>query len=167
MWELEHKESWVPKNQCFWTVVLKKTLESPLDCKEIKPVNHRGNQSWIFVGRMDAEAEAEAPLLWPPDAKNWLTGKECDAGEDWRQEEKVMTEDEMVGWMASPTQWTWVWAVSGNSDGQGSLACCSPWGCKESDMIEQLSWLTHSKNVNSFIIDYWVCLLGFSKGLIP
>ena len=95
MWELDHKESWVPKNWCFWTVMLK-TLESPLDCKEIKPVNPKGNQSWIFIGRIDAEAET--PILCPPDAKNWLIGKDPDAGKDWRQEEKGMTEDEMVGW---------------------------------------------------------------------
>ena len=92
----DHKESWVPNNWCFWTMVLEKTLESPLDCKEIQPFHSKGNQSWIFIGRTDAEAEA--PILWPPDAKNWLTGKDPDAGKDWRQEEKGTTEDEMVGW---------------------------------------------------------------------
>ena len=91
MWELDHKESWGLKNWCFWTVVLEKTLESPLDCKEIQPVNPKGNQSWIFIGRTDAEAEA--PILWPPDAKNWLTGKDPDAGKDWKPEEKGTTED--------------------------------------------------------------------------
>ena len=96
MWELDYKESWVPKNWCFWTVVLEKTLESPLDCKEIKLVHHKGNQSWIFIGR--TEAEAEILILWPPDVKNWLIWKDPDAGKDWRQEEKGMTEDEMVGW---------------------------------------------------------------------
>ena len=96
MWELDCEKSWAPKNWCFWTVVLEKTLESPLDCKEIKPVNPKGNQSWIFIGRTDAEAEA--PVLWPPDAKNWLIGKDPGAGKDWRQEEKGTTEDEMVGW---------------------------------------------------------------------
>jgi len=96
MWELDHKESWELKYWCFWTVVLEKTLESPLDCKEIKPVNPKGNQSWIFIGRTDAGAEA--PILWPPDTKNWLMWKDSDAGKDWRQEEKGMTEDEMVGW---------------------------------------------------------------------
>ena len=90
------KESWAPKSWCFWTVVLEKTLESPLDCKEIQPVYPKGNQSWVFIGRTDAEAEA--PILWPPDEKNWLTGKDPDAGKDWRQEEKGKTEDEMVGW---------------------------------------------------------------------
>ena len=95
MWELDHKEGWVPKNWCFWTVVLEKTLESPLDCKEMQPVQPKGNQSWIFIGRTDAEAET--PILWPPDEKNWLIGKDPDAGKDWRQEEKGTTEDEMVG----------------------------------------------------------------------
>ena len=94
MWEVDHKESWAPKNWCFWTVVLEKTLESPLDCKEIKPVNPKGNQSWVFIGRTDAEAEALK--LWPPDVKSWLIGKDPDAGKDWRQGEKGMTEDEMV-----------------------------------------------------------------------
>ena len=96
MWELDYKESWVPKNWCFWTVVLEKTLESPLNCKEIQPVNPKRNQSWIFIGRTDTEAET--PKLWPPDVKNWLIGKDPDAGKDWRREEKGMTEDEMVGW---------------------------------------------------------------------
>ena len=96
MWELDHKEGWAPKNWCFWTVVLEKRLESPLDCKEIKPVHPKGNQSWIFTGRTDAEAEA--PILWPPDAKNWLIGKDPDAGKDWRQEKRWTTEDELVGW---------------------------------------------------------------------
>ena len=94
MWELDHKESWVLKEWCFWT--MEKTLESSLDCKEIQPVNPKGNQSWIFIGRTDAEAEA--PILWPPDRKYWLTGKDSDAGKDWRQEEKGTTEDEMVRW---------------------------------------------------------------------
>ena len=95
MWELGHKESWVPKSWCFWTVVLEKTLESPLDCKEIQPVHPKGNQSWIFIGRTDAEAET--PVLWPPNAKNWLIGKDPDAGKDWRWEKRT-TQDEMVGW---------------------------------------------------------------------
>ena len=95
IWELDYKENWVPKNWCFWTVVLEKTLESPLDCKEIKPVNPKENQSWIFIGRTDAEAET--PILWPPDAKSWLIGKGPNTGKDWGQEEKGMTEDEMVG----------------------------------------------------------------------
>ena len=96
MWELDYKESWVPKNWCFWTVVLEKTLESPLDCKEIQPVHPKVNQSWIFIGRTDVEAET--PILWPPDAKNWVIWKDSYAGKDWRQEEKGKREDEMVGW---------------------------------------------------------------------
>ena len=96
MWELDCKESWVPKNWCFWTVVLEKTLESPLDCKEIQPVHPKGDRSWVFIGRTDAEAES--PMLWPPDVKSWLIWKDPDVGKDWRQEEKGMTEDKMVGW---------------------------------------------------------------------
>ena len=96
MWELDFKENWALKNWCFWTVVLEKTLESPLDCKEIQPVHRKGNQSWIFIGRTDAEVES--PILWPPDAKNWLIWKDPDTGKDWRREEKGTTEDEMVGW---------------------------------------------------------------------
>ena len=96
MWELDHKKIWAPKNGWFWTVVLDKILESPLDCWEMKPLNPKGNQSWTFIGRTDAEAEA--PILWPPDAKSWHIGKDSDAGKDWRQEEKGMTKDEMVGW---------------------------------------------------------------------
>ena len=111
MWELDYKESWAPKNRCFWTVVLEKTLESPLDGKEITPVNLKGNQSWIFIERTDAEAEA--PILWPPDAKNWHTGKDSDAGKDCRQEEKG-DDRGWDGWMASLTGWTWVWASSGS-----------------------------------------------------
>ena len=103
-WELDYNESWVPNNWCFWTVVLEKTLESPLDCKEIQPVRPKGDQSWIFIGRTDAEAET--PILWPPDVKNWLTGISPDVGKDWRQSEKGTTGWE--GWMSSQTQWTWV-----------------------------------------------------------
>ena len=137
MWELEQKESWVPENWCFWTVVLEKTLESPLDSKEVKPVHPKGSQSWIFTGRTDAEAEA--PILWPPDAKNWLIRKDPDAGEDWRREEKGMTEDEMVGWHYQLDAHEFEQAL-GVGDEQGSLVCCSPWGCKESDMTEWLNW---------------------------
>ena len=96
MWELDYKESWVLRNWCFWTVGLENTLEGPFDCKEIQPVNPKGNQSWIFIVKTDAEAEI--PILWPPDVKSWLIGKDSDAGKDWRQEEKGMTEEEMVGW---------------------------------------------------------------------
>ena len=111
MWELDYKESRVPKKWCFWTVMLEKTLESPLDCKEIQPLHPKGNQSWIFIGRTDAEAEA--PIVWPPDEKNWLSGKDHDSGKDWRQ--KAGGEGDDRGWecwMASPTRWTWVWASS-------------------------------------------------------
>ena len=136
MWELDYKESWALKNGCFWTVVLEKTLESPLDCKEIQPVHPKGDQSWIFIGRSDIEAET--PILWPSD-ENWLFGKDPDAGIDWGQEEKRMTEDEMVGWH----HW-----LNGHvleqaprvDDGQGSLACCNQWGGKVLDMTEQLNW---------------------------
>ena len=96
MWELDYKESWALKNWCFWMVVLEKTLESPLDCKEIQPVHPKGNQSWVFTGRTDAVAETR--ILWPPNVKNWLIWKDPDSGKDWRQEEKGMAEDEMVGW---------------------------------------------------------------------
>ena len=108
MWELDHKESWVPKNWCFWTVVLEKTLESPLDCKEIQPVHPKGNQSWIFIARTDVEAEA--PKLWPPDVKNLLLGKDPDAGKDGGEQDDRGWD----GWMASPTWWVWVWASSGS-----------------------------------------------------
>ena len=136
-WELDHKESWAPKNWCFWSVVLQKTLESPLDCKEIQPVHPKGNQSWPFIGRTDTEAEA--PILWPPDAKSQLTGKDPDAGKDWRQEEKGTTEDEMVGWQHRLDGCEFGW-TPGVVDGQGGLACCDSWSRKESDMTEQLNW---------------------------
>ena len=122
MWELDCKESWELKNWCFWTVVLDKTLESPLECKEIQPVNPKGNQSWIFIRRTDAEAET--PILWPPDAKNRLIGKDPDAGKDWRQEEKGSTEDEMVGWHHQHVGHEFEWAL-GVGDGQGGLVCFS------------------------------------------
>ena len=137
MWETDHKEGWAPKNWCFWTVVLEKTLQSPLDCKEIQRIHPKGNQSWIVTGRTDAEAET--PILWPPDGKNWLTGKDLDAGKDWRWEEKGMTADEVVGWhhqLYGPK----FEETPGVGDGQGGLACCSPWGCKESDATEWLNW---------------------------
>ena len=127
MWELDYKE----------TAVLEKTLESPLDSKEIKPINPRGNQSWIIIGRIDAEAEV--PILWPPDSRCQLTGKDPDAGKDWRQEEKGTTEDEMVGWHHQFNGYEFEQAL-GVGDGQGSLVCCSPWDYKQSDTIEWLSW---------------------------
>ena len=134
MWELDHKASWVPKNWWFWTVMLQKTLESPLE--EIQPVNPKGNQSWIFTGRTDTEAEA--PILWPLDVKNWLIGKDPDAGKDWRLEEKGMTEDEMIRWHHRHDGHEFDQALE---VGQGSLVCCSPSGSKESNMTEWLNWL--------------------------
>ena len=139
-------ESWtIKKAECqridaFETVVLEKTLESPLDCKEIKPVNPKGNQSWIFIRRTDVEAEA--PILWPPDVKNWLIWKDPDAGKDWRQEEKRTTEDEMVGWHHRLNGHEFEQAL-GVGDGQGSLVCCSPWGCRESETTERLNWIEY------------------------
>ena len=132
MWEFNHKEGWVLKNWCFWIVVLEKTLESPLDSKEIKPVNPKGNKPWITIGRIDAEAEA--PIVRPPDVKNWLTGKDPDDGKDWRQEEKRETEDEMVGWHHWLNGHEFEQTL-GHSKGQGSLA----WGHKESDTTEPLN----------------------------
>ena len=137
IWELDYKESWAPKNWCFWTVVLEKTPESPLDCKEIQPVNPKGNQSWIFIRRTDIEAET--PILLPPDAKNWLIGKDPDAGKDWRQEEKGTTQDEMVGWRHQLNGYESEW-TPGVGDGQGTLVCCGSWGHRESDTTERLSW---------------------------
>ena len=127
MWELDYKGSWALKNWCFLTVVLEKTLESHLDCKEIQPVHPKGHQSWIFIGRTDAEAETL--ILWPPDVKNWLIGKKPDAGNDWRQEEKGTTEDEMVRWHHQLDIREFEQAL-GVGDGQGSLACCSSWGLR-------------------------------------
>ena len=130
MWELDYQESWAPKNWSFWTVVLEKTLESPLDFKEIQPVHSEGDQPWDFFGRNDAKAET--PVVWPPHVKSWLIGKDSDAGRDWGQEEKGMTEDEMTGWHhwldGRESEWT-----LGVGVGQGGLACCDSWGCKESD----------------------------------
>ena len=136
MWELDYKESWAQKNWCFWTVVLEKTLESPLDCKEIQPVHPKGDQSWVFTGRTDIEAETL--ILWPPDAKNWLTGKTLMLA-DWGQEVKGMTEDEMVGWHHRLNGHGFGW-TPGVGDGQGSLACCGSWGRKEADMTKRLNW---------------------------
>ena len=137
IWELDCEESWVPKNWCFWTVVLEKTLERPLDCKEIQPVHSKGDQPWVFIARTDGKAET--PILWPPHAKSWLIGKDSDAGRDWRKEEKGMTEDEMAGWHhwldGRESEW-----IPGVGDGQGGLACCDSWGRKESDTTERLNW---------------------------
>ena len=127
MWEMKNKKGWALKNCCFWTVVLEKTLESPLDCKEIKPVNPKRNQPWIFIGSIDAEAETLT--LWPPDAKSRLVRKDPDSGKDWKQEEKWMTENEMVGWHHWHNGHEFVQAP-GDGEGQCSLACCSPLGHK-------------------------------------
>ena len=137
MWELNCEEGWAPKNWCFWTVVLEKTLESPLDCKEIQPVHSEGDQPWDFFGRNDAKADA--PVLWTPHAKSWLIGKDSDAGRDWGQEKKGTTEDEMTGWHhqldGRESERT-----PGFGNGQRGLACCDSWGRKELDTTEWLNW---------------------------
>ena len=137
IWELDYEEGWAPKNWYFWTVVLEKTLESPLDCKEIQTVHSKGDQPWAFFGRNDAKAET--PVLWPPHAKSWLIGKDSDAGRDWGQEEKGMTEDEIAGWHHWLDGREFEWTL-GVGDGQEGLACCNSWGHKESDMTEWLNW---------------------------
>ena len=166
MWELECKESWVLKNWCFWTVVLKKTLESPLDCKEIQLVHPKGNKSWIFIGR--THAEAETPILWSLDAKNWLIGKNPDAGKDWRQEEKGMTDDEMVGWHHQLNGQEFEQAP-GVSDGQGRLACCRPWGHKESDTTERLNWKDLEEELCEIDNADWILweYTGTGFGVVP
>ena len=154
MWELDCEESWVLKNWCFWSVVLGKTLESPLDCKEIQPVHSEGDQPWDFFGRNDVKAET--PVLRPPHVKSWLIGKDPDAGRDWGQEEKGTTEDEMAGWHhwldGHESEWT-----RGDGDEQGGLACCDSWGCKESDTTEWLNWTecpcSHKENISN---RYWI-----------
>ena len=148
----------MPKNWCFWTVVLEKTLESPLDCKEIQPVHPKENQSWIFIRRTNAEAEAL--ILWLPDVKKWLVGKDPDAGKDWRQEEKGTTEGELVGWHH------WLEGHefeqdSGVGDGQGSLACCSPWGCRVGhDWAIELNWTVQYWIASCFSWVPWLTLLN-------
>ena len=139
VWELDYREGWVPKNWCFWTLMLEKTLESPLDCNEIQPVNPKGNQPWIFIGGTDAKTETQ--ILWPPDMKNWLIRIDLDAGKDWSWEEKGITEDEMVGWYQRLNGQEFEQALE-IGDGQKGLACCYPWGHKKSDMTEWLNWLT-------------------------
>ena len=137
MWELDCEESWARKNWCFWTVVLEKTPESPLDCKEIQPVHSKGDQSWVFFGRNDAMAET--PVLWPPHAKSWLIGKDSDAGRDWGQEEEGTMEDKMAGWHHQLDGRGFGWTL-GVGDEQGGLACCNSWGRKELDTTERLNW---------------------------
>ena len=149
MWELDCEESWALKNWSFWTVVLEKTLESPLDCKEIQPVHSKGDRPWVFFGRNDAKAET--PVLWPPHVKSWRIGKDSDAGRDWGQEEKGTTEDVMAGWHhwldGCESEWT-----PGVGDGQRGLACCNSWGRKESDTTEQLNW-TELNGYNNLLVD--------------
>ena len=140
MWELDHEEGWVPKNWCFWTVVLEKTLESPLDGKEIQPVHPKGNHSWIFIERTDVDAET--PILWSPNAKNWLIWKDTDAGENWRQEEKG-TQDEIV----SLTQWTWVWASSG-----------SWWWTGKSGVLQSVG--------SQRLVHYWATEVKWSRSVV-
>ena len=141
MWQLDHKESWVLKNWCFWTVVLDKMLESPLDCKDIKLIDSKGNQSWIFIGRADAEAETS--ILWLPDAKNWLIGKDPDDGKDWRQEEKRMTENERVGWHHQQNGHEFEQTL-GDSERHGSL------GAVVHGVTKSWTWLS-----NKISIDLW------------
>ena len=141
MWELDYKESWVLKNWCFWTVVLDKTLDSPLDCKEIQAVHPKGNQPWIFIGRTDAEAEAA--IFWPPNVKNWFIGKDPDAGKDWRREEKGMAEDEMVGWHQQLDGHE-LEQILGDSEGQGGLVYYSSWGHRVwHHWATELNWIVH------------------------
>ena len=130
MWDLDCEESWALKNWCFWTMVLQKTLESPLDCKEIQPAHSEGDQSWVFIGRTDAKVET--PIIRPPHAKSWLIGKDPDGGKDWRQEEGTK-EDKRVGWHHRLDGLEFEW-TAGVGVGQGGLACCNSWGCKELDM---------------------------------
>ena len=152
MWELGYKESWVPKNWCFWTVVLEKILESPLDCKEIQPVHPRGDQFWVFIGRTDVEAET--PILWPPDAKSWLIGKDPDVGKDWEQEEKGMTEDETVGWLYHRLDGHGFGWTPGGGDRQGGLLCCGSWGCRVGlNWATELNWIV-TLTSESFYIHY-------------
>ena len=150
MWELDHKESWVWKNWCFWTVVLEKTLESPLDCKEIQPVHPKGNQSWIFIGRTDAEAET--PILWPPAVKNWLIWKDPDSRKDWRQGEEG-DDRGWDGWMASPTQWTWAWVNSRSSRWTGKPGVLQPMGSQRTghDWATELNWVSLTGPDNPFL----------------
>ena len=137
MWELDYKESWVQKNWCFWAVVLEKSLESSLDYKEIQLVHPKGDQSWVFIGKTDVETETA--IIWPPDAKSWRIGKDPDAGQDWGQEAKGTTEEEMVRWHHQLNGHGFGW-TPGVGDGQGGLACCDSWGHKESDTTERLNW---------------------------
>ena len=161
MWELDHKENWAPKNWCFWTLQFEKTLESPLDYKEIQPFNPKGNQSWWFI--VGTDAEAEAPILWPPDAKNWLIGKDPDAGKDWRQEEKGTTRWD--GWMASPTQWAWVWVNSGSwwwTERPGVLQSMGSQRVGH-DWATELNWTAYSKVMKIYTCIFFKSWIVFSS----
>ena len=155
MWDLDCEEGWAPKNWCFWTVVLEKTLESPLDCKEIQPAHPKGNQSWVFFGRTDAEAQT--PILWPPHAKSWLTGKDCDAGRDWGQEEKGTTEDEIAGWHYRLDGHEFGW-TPGVGDGQGVLTCFDSCGPKSWTRLSDWTELNIDWDFFGFIILVFVTL---------
>ena len=167
MWELDCEEGWAPKNWCFWTVVLEKTLVRPLDCKVMQPVHSEGDQPWDFFGGNNAKAET--PVLWSPHAKGWLIGKDSDAGRDWGQEEKGTTEDEMAGWHhwlnGRGSGWT-----PEVDDGQGGLACCDSWGRKESDMTERLIWsdLIYRSLVSLgiFIPKYFILFVAMVNGIV-
>ena len=147
MWELDCDESWAPKNWCFWTVLLK-ILESPLDCKEIQSVHPKGDQSWVFIGMTDVEAET--PVLWPLDAKSWLLWKALDAEKDWEQEEKGTAEDEVVGSHHRLDEHVFGW-TGGVGDEQGGLACCSSWGHNESDTSVRMNWTAFLQIIHSQI----------------
>ena len=164
MWELDCEESWVLKNWCFWTVVLEKTLESPLDSKEIQPVDSKGNQSWIFFGRTDAEAKM--PILWPPDGKNWLILKDPVAGKDWGQEEKGTTEDEVVG-MASLTQWTWAWASSRSWWWTGRPGMLQSMGSQNvrQDWVTELNWWVIVRVSEVYEIHAFISFMKYVKKL--
>ena len=145
--------NWAPENWCFWTVMLEKTLENPLDCKEIQRVHPKGEQLWVFIGRTDAEAET--PVLWPPDAKSWLIRKDPDAGKDWGQEEKGTTDNEIAGWHHWLDGRGFGWTL-GVGDAQRGPACCGSWGCKESDMTEQRNW-------TEYFVELITCTMGTTE----
>ena len=155
MRELDCEESWVPKNSCFWTVVLEKTLESPLDCNEIQAVHSKGDQPWVFIGRTDVDTET--PILWPPHAKSWLIGKDPNAGRDWRQEEKGLTEVEIAGWHHRLDGHEFGW-TPGVGDAQGGLVCCDSWGHKESDTTERVNWMQIPQEEDIICLVYWYTL---------
>ena len=163
MWELDCEESWVLKNWCFWTVVLEKTLESALDCKEIQPVHSEGDKPWDFFGGNDAKAET--PVLWPPYAKSWLIGKDSDAGRDWGQEEKGTTEDEMAGWHhwcdGRESEWT-----PGVGDGQGGLACCDSGVAKSQTRLSNWTELNQYPTPSNLIILTFLLQILFQRNKI-